>query len=124
MQGFYNGLIWRTREQLDTTAEGSFMSLTLGKVECLMKKIAKNQSQKQDTIQRCRQIEEVLGEVCALSTKMDVLLDWFNQKANYKKEHQAIQDSINAQTRSEEYLGIEFLEEQEEANIINNSSTL
>ena len=42
MQGFYNGLIWRTREQLDTTAEGSFMSLTLGKVECLMKKIAKN----------------------------------------------------------------------------------
>ena len=49
---------------------------------------------------------------------MDVLLDWFNQKANYKKEHQAIQDSINAQTRSEEYLGIEFLEKQEEANII------
>ena len=95
MQGFYNGLIWRTREQLDTTAEGSFMSLTLGKVECLMKKIAENQSWKQDTIQRCRQIEEVLGEVCALSTKMDVLLDWLNQKVNYKKERQAIQDSIN-----------------------------
>jgi hypothetical protein len=44
MQGFYHGLIQRAREQLDATAGGSFLSLTLGKAEVLMKRIAKNQS--------------------------------------------------------------------------------
>jgi hypothetical protein len=28
IQGFYNGLIQKSREQLDATAGGSFMSLT------------------------------------------------------------------------------------------------
>jgi hypothetical protein len=32
-----------THEQLDATAEGSFMSLTLGKAEVLMERIASNQ---------------------------------------------------------------------------------
>jgi hypothetical protein len=44
IQGFYNGLIQKSHKQLDATARGSFMSLTLGKVEILLKKIAKNQS--------------------------------------------------------------------------------
>jgi hypothetical protein len=119
---FYYGLTQRSREQLDATAEGSFMSLTLGKAEYLMEKIAKNQSWKQDNTQRCRQIEEVLEEVCALSTKMDTLLNWLDQRVNFKKDHQAIQDAFDAQTRCEEYLGMEIPENQEDANIINNSS--
>jgi hypothetical protein len=44
MQGFYHGLTQRARKQLDATAGGSFMSLTLGKAEIFMDKIAKNQS--------------------------------------------------------------------------------
>jgi hypothetical protein len=44
MQGFYYGLIPKTREHLDATAEGSFLSLTLGKAKILMDKIADNQS--------------------------------------------------------------------------------
>jgi hypothetical protein len=44
MHIFYYGLTQRSCEQLDATAGGSFMSLTLGKVEYLMEKIAKNQS--------------------------------------------------------------------------------
>jgi hypothetical protein len=51
------------------------MSLTLRKAEYLMEKIAKNQSWKQYNTQCCRQIEEVLEEVYALSTKMDTLLN-------------------------------------------------
>jgi hypothetical protein len=53
MQGFYHGLIQRAREQLDATARGSFMSLTLGKAEVLMERIAENQSWSQDNIQHC-----------------------------------------------------------------------
>jgi hypothetical protein len=89
-----------------------------------MEKIAKNQSWKQDNTQCCRQIEEVLEEVCALSTKMDTLLNWLDQRANFKKDHRAIQDAFDAQTRCEEYLGMEILENQEDINIINNSSML
>jgi hypothetical protein len=55
---------------------------------------------------------------------MDTLLNWLDQRANFKKDHQAIQDAFDAQTRCEEYLGMEILENQEDANIINNSSML
>ena len=40
MQGFYHGLTKKAHEQLDATAGGAFMSLTLGKTEALMEKIA------------------------------------------------------------------------------------
>jgi hypothetical protein len=38
----YHGLTQKAYEQLDATARGSFMSLTLGKDETLMEKIASN----------------------------------------------------------------------------------
>jgi hypothetical protein len=60
--------------------------------------------------------------VCALSTKMDVLLNWLEQWANYKKDRLAIQDAYNAQNTCGEYLGIDFLEYQEDANIVVNNS--
>jgi hypothetical protein len=67
--------------------------------------------------------EEVLEEVCALSTKMDVLLNWLEQRDNYKRDRQAIQDAFNAQSRCGEYLGVEFAESPEDINtIINNSA--
>jgi hypothetical protein len=44
IQGFYNRLIQKSREQLDAIARGSFMSLTLEKAKILLEKIAKNQS--------------------------------------------------------------------------------
>jgi hypothetical protein len=34
--------------------------------------------------------------VCALSTKMDTLLNWLDQRANFKKDRQAIQDAFDA----------------------------
>ena len=43
MQSFYHGLTQKAHEQLDATARGSFMSLTLRKAETLMEKIASNQ---------------------------------------------------------------------------------
>ena len=79
MQNFYHGLTQKAREQLDATAGGSFMSLILGKSETLMEKIAPNQGWSQCNIQACNESEEVLEEVCALSTKMDALLNWLEQ---------------------------------------------
>jgi hypothetical protein len=53
MQTFYYGLIQKSREQLDATTRGTIMSLTAGKTEVLMKKIAANQSWTTCNIQSC-----------------------------------------------------------------------
>ena len=68
---------------MDATAEGSFMSLTPGRAEAIMAKMAENHNWTFNT-QTCHESEEVLEELCALSTKMDVLLSWLEQRDNYK----------------------------------------
>jgi hypothetical protein len=56
-----------------------------------MDKIADNQSWPQDNIQHCHQSEETIEEVNTLSTKMDNLLNWLDQKAKYKEDQRAIE---------------------------------
>ena len=53
---------------------------------------------------------------------MDVLLNWLEQQANYKKDRQAIQDAFNSQNTYGEYLGVEFPKYQQDVNIVNNNS--
>jgi hypothetical protein len=53
---------------------------------------------------------------------MDVLLNWLEQRDNYKRDRQAIQDAFNAQRRCGEYLGVEFVESPEDINTITNNS--
>jgi len=72
IQGFYHGLNQKTCEDLDTTTEGSFLSLTLGKAKELMEKISDNQRWSQD------KDEKAMEEVNALSTKIDDLLQWLD----------------------------------------------
>ena len=87
-----------------------------------MEKIASNQGWSSCYIQSCNKSEEVPEEVCALSTKMNVLWNWLEQRANYKKDRQTIQDAFNAQNTRGEYLGVDFPEYQEDANIVDNNS--
>ena len=98
------------------------MSLTLGKAKTLMEKIASNQGWSQCNIQTCNKSKEVAEEVCALSTKMNVLLNWLEQRANYKKDRHIIQDAYNSQNICGEYLGVDFLESQEDVSIVINNS--
>ena len=105
MQSFYHGLTQKAHEQLDATAEGSFMSLTLGKTKTVMERIASNQGWSQCTIQACNKSKEVPKQVCALATKMDILLNWLEQRANYKKDRQAIQGAFNSQMYVENIWG-------------------
>ena len=100
MQGFYHGLTRKTQEQLDATAEGSFLSLTLRRAKVLMEKISENQSWSRENTQHYHQIKEVPEEVNAVSTKMDVLLDWLDQRDKYKKDRQALQDYIDSASDS------------------------
>ena len=52
---------------------------------------------------------------------MDVLLNWLEQRANYKKDCQSIQDAFNAQNTCGEYLGVEFPKYHKDANIVNSA---
>jgi hypothetical protein len=54
---------------------------------------------------------------------MDVLLNWLKQQDNLK-DRQPIQDAFNSQNMCGEYLGVDFLEYQEDANIFINNSAL
>jgi hypothetical protein len=62
MQGFYHGLTQKSREQLNVTTGGSFMSLTLGKNKVLMEKMASNQGWSS-----CNKSKEVPEEVCIVN---------------------------------------------------------
>ena len=73
------------------------MSLTINNDIALMEKITSNQGWSRDNIQHCKKSEEVKEEVCVLSTKMDLLLNWLEQRANYKKDRQALQEAYNSQ---------------------------
>jgi hypothetical protein len=118
MQTFYYQLIQKSHEQLDATAGGSFMSLTTGKAKVLMKKIATNQSWTTCNIQSCHKSEEVL------EVKQDGCTDEFARTARQLQERSSSHSRcINAQNKCGEYLGVEFVESQEDINtIINNSA--
>ena len=86
MQSSYHGLTKKTHEQLNAAARGAFMSVTINNDIALMEKITSNQGWCKDNIQHCKKSEEAKEEVCVLSTKMDLLLNWLEQQANYKKD--------------------------------------
>jgi len=54
-------------------------------------KIAENQGWSQDNIQHCHQTKELPEEVKALSTKMEDLLVWLDQRAKFKEDQRAIE---------------------------------
>jgi hypothetical protein len=80
-----------------------------------MDKISDNQSWPQDNIQHCHQSEETIEEVNALSTKMDNLLNWLDQRAKYKEDQRAIEKLTRIQILPSERFHI---------NQVGNSKTL
>jgi len=102
MQTFYHGLTQKSRECLDASAKGSFLELTIGKAEILLDNIAENQSWFQDKAQHFHQTKEIPEEVNALSTKMENLLHWLDQRVKYKEDQRAIETTYKYQPTSSE----------------------
>jgi len=90
----------KAHECLDASAKGSFLDLTIGKAEILLDKIAENQSWFQDKAQQCHQTEEMSEGVNALSTKMENLLHWIDQRAKYNEDQRAIETANKYQPTS------------------------
>jgi hypothetical protein len=98
----YHGLNKKAFEHLDEAAKGSFLSLTTRQANTLMQKISENQGWTQKNTQQCHQSEEVQEdeELKELSTSMDMLLNNLEELANFKKDQQALQDSMNTSRNS------------------------
>ena len=76
MQTFYHGLTNSTRENMDATAGGAFLSLTIPATTTLMEKVASNQGWNEERVQTCKRGGGMhqLKEVDMLSAKIDLLM--------------------------------------------------
>ena len=76
MQTFYHGLTNSTRENMDATAGGAFLSLTITQATTLVEKMASNQGWNEERLKTRKRGGGMhqLKEVDRLSTKMDLLM--------------------------------------------------
>jgi hypothetical protein len=67
-----------------------------------MQKIFENQGWTQKNSQQCHQSEEVHEdeELKELSTSMDMLMNRLEERANFKRDQQALQDSMSTSRNS------------------------
>jgi hypothetical protein len=93
MQTFYHGLTTSTREIMDATAGGDFLSLTIRDASTLVEKMASNQGWNEERTQtRKRGGMHQVKEVNMLSANMDLLMKRLDDRASDKKEVMHIHD--------------------------------
>jgi hypothetical protein len=94
MQTFYHGLTSSTRETLDATTGGAFLSLNLRDAKALVEKMASNQSWNEEKTLTCKRGGmHQLKEIDMLSIKMDLLMKNLEDQASDKKEVNFINES-------------------------------
>jgi len=95
MQTFYHRLSNNTRETMDATTGGAFLSLTISQATALVKKMASNQGwseERTQTLKRGGGMHQ-LKEADMLAAKMDLLMKRLEKRATEKKEVMHIHDS-------------------------------
>jgi hypothetical protein len=126
MQTFYHGLTNSTRETMDATAGGAFLSLTINQATALMEKIASNQGWNEERTQTRKTGGGMhqLKEADKLSVKMDLLMKRLDERAGEKKEVLHIHDSRMTceECGDTGYLESSCPELQEDVNYLNNNS--
>jgi hypothetical protein len=86
MQTFYHRLTSSTRETMDTTARGAFLSLTLLAATTLVENMASNQGWNEECVQPRKRGGGMhqLKEVDMLPTKMDLVIKKLEDRVNEK----------------------------------------
>jgi len=125
MQTFYHGLTTSARENIDETARGSFLSLTIHEATTLVEKISSNQGWNEECTQPCKSggMHQV-KEVDMLSTKMDVLMKKLDERDQQKKEVMHIHDSSMTceECGDTSHIGSNCPKVQEDVNYIKNNA--
>ena len=86
MQTFYHGLTNSTHETMDAAAGGAFLPLTILAAIALVEKMASNQGWNEECLHTRKRGGGMhqLKEVDMLSTKMDLLIKKFEDRAHEK----------------------------------------
>jgi hypothetical protein len=94
MQTSYHGLFTSTRELVDATAGGTFLSLNLTDATTLIEKMASNQSWNEEHVQPHKRGGGVhqLKEVDMVSAKLDLIMKKLEARDTIKKEVMHISD--------------------------------
>jgi hypothetical protein len=125
MQTFYHGLTNNTRETMDATARGAFLSLTIAQATTLVEKMASNQGWNEERTQTCKRGGGMrqLKEVDMLSAKMDLLMKRLDERAGEKNEVMHVHDSRMTCEECGEtgHSGSSCPELQEDVNYLNNN---
>ena len=87
MQIFYHGLTNSSRETMDATVGGAFLSLTILATIALVEKVASNQGWNEECLQTRKRGGGMhqLKEVDMLSAKMELLMKKLKDRANEKQ---------------------------------------
>ena len=95
MQTFYHGLSNNTRETIDATARGAFLSLTIAQATALVKKMSSNKGWSEERTQTHKRSGGMhqLKEVDMLAAKMDLMMTRLDERSIEKKEVMHIHDS-------------------------------
>jgi hypothetical protein len=124
MQTFYHGLTSSTRENVDATAGGSFLSLNITEATTLIEKMASNQGWNEERTQLRKRGGGMhqLKEVDMISAKIDLLMKKFNERTIEKNEVMHIHDSCMTceECGGTGHSGSNCPEIQEDVNYINN----
>ena len=126
MQNFYHGLTNSTRENMDVTAGGAFLSLTITQATTLVEKMASNQGWNEEHLQTHKRGGGMLQlkEVDMLSAKMNLLMKKLEDRANEKQEVMHIYDSrmTYEECGNTRHAGNNCPKTQEDVNFINNNN--
>ena len=85
---------------LDATARGAFTSLNVTQAKNLIEKMVTNQAWNEEWLQPKKRGMHIVHEVDALYEKMDLLMKKLKERANFKKDWEAIQHYASARGSS------------------------
>jgi hypothetical protein len=126
LQTFYHGLNTSTRETIDATTGGAFLSLNVADATSLVEKMASNQSWNEECVQPRKRGGGMhqLKEVDILTAKVDLLIKRLEDQMGEKKEVMHIHDSRMTceECGDTRHSGSNYTKLQEDVNYINNNN--
>ena len=96
LQSFYNGLTTTSRANIDATAGGAFLDLTIAKSKALVEKMVSNQGWSDERLQPCTKGMHTINEMDMIVAKPDLLLKHLGERAEFKKHRENYDQAISS----------------------------
>ena len=85
LQSCYNGLTTTSRANIDATAGGAFLDLTITRAQALVEKMVSNQGWSDERLQPRTKGMHTIKETDMIAAKLDLLQKYLSERAEFKK---------------------------------------